>query len=671
MTRGARFAVLFGLVLAGGVATYQLAKVSAPKRAAASLVKRSMDRRNRLTLASGGGQGIAREYPFTSNGPLLVDDSNTRCHFYIDSSGNPQDTKGCVWTTNGTPALDTTTAFYPDGFAATSRQARGPLDDTNNYQLGTGSDVLDITTGTICAIFAITAASTGAQQNIYTNHDGTRGWRLFVISTNGSRQICAHWAPSGQTPCGANAPLDTPFLACFGHDGTSGYNAIGGGGWNIATTGNVPQAPTAAPAYLGRANSAGTPGNVKILELWVTTTTPANIDMPTLWARTFGHLSTDGETLALSRSTAGTWSVNGTTYNGTVGAMRMNEYGAYLDTDWVRFDYGLGVGSASGGMAFTYAPNYANNVATDKILVSDNPWGGDALGTPRVELRYVAATDTFKLTVGATTVSSAAQTFSANTSIGLTWSYAAGVSACLGINGIETCGALTSVVPNPFISLGGNLHNTYALGAFRNVQFYESTGTYAQVIAALGDSTTEGHFGDSARITYPERLMAALGTGFIVDNHGIVGDIMAGLQARYKGGIKGRGYSTVVLIGGINNIMTLSHTGAATFTTWQAVADEILADGLELVASTAFPFEGSGGWSAGKQTELDAFNAAILAWCATNAANPKLGCFDGYTALEDPGNADALLPAYEYTDHLHLSAAGNTAVATLVQAALP
>lgn len=610
-----------------------------------------------------------KTYPFTSNGPLFTDDANTKCHVYWNAAGTLTDTKGCAWVANGSPPALSSSILYPNGFAAASRRGVGPLDDTDNLKLGTGSDVLDITTGTICMVFAITQVSDGtAQQNIYSNHDGARGWRLFIQGSANSRQLCAHWAPSGSTPCGANAPLDAPFLACFGHTGTAGYYALGSSDlWSTVTT-VAPQAPTAAIAYLGRGNATAAPGHVKFYEFWVTSTLPSAIDFPTLYGRFRGQLSTAGTSLMLRRTTAGTWNVNGVSQNGTVSELRMNESGAYLDTDWVRAPRGYGIGATKGGMSFVFTPDFASNVASDKVLISDEPWGGNTLATSTIEMRYVAASDKFQVRVGATTVLSAAQSFSSGTAMTLGWRYTANGTACVQVGTTSTCSALTTVSPGAFLSIGGNLHDVYSTGAWRNVGFLASSGALPISIAALGDSITEGHFADTARVTYPERLGASLGAGYQVDNHGVIGDIVTGMDFRYDSYVKGRGYTAVAFMGGINNIMTLNQSGATVYALWAALADEIVADGHHLITSTVLPFKTSASWTAGKQTELDALNTSILAYCA---AHPTVSCFDGYSVFEDPANADELLPAYEHTDHLHLSAAGNTALAAQVGAFLP
>lgn len=674
MSRGriARLAFLLaGLFVAGGVG------VAIRKRSPRGLPvisKRELDRRDRLASFSGGSAALDLVYPFTSNGssavgtlPLFTDDANTKCHVYWNASGTLTDTKGCTWTATGTPPALASSLLFPNGYAASSRRGVGPLDDTNNLKMTAAT--MDITSGTICALFAITAASTGAQQNIYANHDGTRGYRIFINGTNTSRQVCATMAPSGATPCGALAPLDAPFLACVGHSGSLGYYSLGSSDVWSTIAASTPQAPISQDAYLGRLSSAtGAPGNVKIYELWVTSTSPASIDFTALYAKFRGQTSTSGRSLILRRTTAGTWDVNAVTQNGTVSEMRMNEYGAYFDTDWVRFPRGAGIGSGSGGGEFILTPNWASNTGTDKVLVSDEPWGGNTIDGPNIEVKYVQSSDKFQLLVGGTTVLSPAQSFSALATIPIVWRYTAGGLACLSVSGVDTCGALTTVSPGAFLSVGGNLRSTYAIASFKQLGFYQATGSVAVAYAALGDSITEGHFGDSARVTYPEKLMDDLGAGYLVDNHGVTGDIITGMDFRYDSYIAGRGYTHVILLGGINNIMTLSQTGAAVYALWSALADKITAAGFTLITSTVLPFKTSASWTAGKQTELDALNTSILAYCV---AHPAVKCFDGYSIFEDPGNADELLPAYEHTDHLHLSAAGHQAFADQVNVFLP
>lgn len=608
---------------------------------------------------------VAHRFTFPTNGAPLSDDANTKCHLSWTTNDALTDSKGCAWAATGAPAAVSASDLYPTGWTSTARHGRGPLDDTNYYSLGTGNDVMDLATGTVCVVFSIPAANTDATNDVLYSNEA---YKIYIKGGVGVRQVCADWT-SGSN-CGPNVPLSTPFLACMGHDGAGyGYASFGSPAWSTKAS-TTPNLTHATIAYVGRNAAAGQGSSAKIWELWVTSTVPSAVDIQTIWKNFSGEKGTSNESLVVYRTTEDAVSVNGTSYTMPTHQLRTNESGVLLNTDWVRSGRGYGLGTSRGGMSFGYKPTFAFSAAGDKVLLSDWPWGGNALTSAKVELRYVDAGDLFRLTVNNATVDSAAQTFSANSANTISWRYYTDGKACLTVNGAETCSSLSvsPFTPGAFVSLGGNLMNTYSNGTWSDIAFDVPVGDVATAVAALGDSTTEGHFNCVGCITYPERLGASLGGTYTVDNFGVVGNLIAQVRDRWRQYIKGRGYRYVILVGGINDLLG-SATGATTYATWEELAEEVrTSSGTTLIVSTTFPVDGSATWNATRQGYLDTLNTSINAYCA---AHTDVRCIDGYTLLEDPGNADHLLAAYDSGDHTHLTAAGNTAVANAFRALFP
>jgi lysophospholipase L1-like esterase len=80
------------------------------------------------------------------------------------------------------------------------------------------------------------------------------------------------------------------------------------------------------------------------------------------------------------------------------------------------------------------------------------------------------------------------------------------------------------------------------------------------------------------------------------------------------------------------------------------------------------PWKNSAGWTAGKQTETAAYNAAASAWASANGAL--------YVDLFTPmggggGDPDVLAVAYDSGDLIHPNATGAGIIASLVGAQSP
>lgn len=183
------------------------------------------------------------------------------------------------------------------------------------------------------------------------------------------------------------------------------------------------------------------------------------------------------------------------------------------------------------------------------------------------------------------------------------------------------------------------------------------------IIRTMGDSLTEGSLG-SLGAPYQATLETLLGAAWAVRNAGVAGNTTAQMVARFTTDILDYDDAEyVVILGGINDICNAGADAPAVEANLQAMYSAAKATGLVAVAVTILPFKTSAVWTAPRQAVVDAVNAWIL-----NTATDVDYRIDAYTALEDPGVPDTLLPAYADSGWLHLSAAGYVALGTAIHA---
>lgn len=109
-------------------------------------------------------------------------------------------------------------------------------------------------------------------------------------------------------------------------------------------------------------------------------------------------------------------------------------------------------------------------------------------------------------------------------------------------------------------------------------------------------------------------------------------------------------------------------TGANLWTAMQSFVESVQATGAEVVLLNLTPFKGHTNYSAGRQTQLLAFNSAMSTYCSGHAA---LKCVDAYATLNNAGDTGALQAAYDSGDHYQLSSAGVAALITATAAVAP
>lgn len=184
-------------------------------------------------------------------------------------------------------------------------------------------------------------------------------------------------------------------------------------------------------------------------------------------------------------------------------------------------------------------------------------------------------------------------------------------------------------------------------------------------IACLGDSITYTSVA-RAPVPWPHILETSLNAQYpgqyTVSNFGTPGHTASQNLSTWTSSIRGKGYEILVVLTGINSILT-DVTGANTWTSINTIVDEAKADGMTVVLITTMPFGSYTDWTAGRQTQLDALLTSIR-------AEGGVTLVDLYPDWETSPGSDQLLAAYDVGDFLHINAAGCTNLAGRVETAL-
>jgi lysophospholipase L1-like esterase len=186
-------------------------------------------------------------------------------------------------------------------------------------------------------------------------------------------------------------------------------------------------------------------------------------------------------------------------------------------------------------------------------------------------------------------------------------------------------------------------------------------------VLVLGDSLSEG-------VTTNERWWPEKAEGYLLDSLGAgtygfrnfadSGDDAAAIATQWSQA-SAFSWDVVVMLGGTNDIND-GTSGAATFTALETNVDAAQTAGANVIWVTNPPREDytGGGWTAAKQTELDALNSAIV-----GAADADTFIVDTYTVFEEPTDADALRLTWS-TDGLHPNDLGNDCLTRMIVSAL-
>ncbi len=229
------------------------------------------------------------------------------------------------WTQVGTvPQVPAST-----GFAAPATFGAGPYSDTNYYSLGTGSDVLDFT-GDFTACFATLLPTSGANPLLFSNGlFGTDGYMVGIQSATGFGVLNIP-----NTILTGNALVAGPNVICCGRSSTTGGIKLNLGTTATGVAGTSPGATRIA--RLGRYENAGQAWPTNAFEAWFSSTMFTDAFVTSIQNRAFGHVTSTGQVLTVSRSTTATAEpVVGLTppslYTWPANILRITENGALLE----------------------------------------------------------------------------------------------------------------------------------------------------------------------------------------------------------------------------------------------------------------------------------------------------------------------------------------------------
>lgn len=199
-------------------------------------------------------------------------------------------------------------------------------------------------------------------------------------------------------------------------------------------------------------------------------------------------------------------------------------------------------------------------------------------------------------------------------------------------------------------------------------------------VAVLGDSITDGHGSTpNANNRWPDILADRLrvaGDPRAVTNLGISGNRLLkdgsgpnGL-ARFDRDVLGRpGFSTLIVLEGVNDLGSLSREGPVTPERRAAVVRGLIAayaqiverghaHGLRVVGATLLPFGGTRYYRS--DADADADRRAVNDWIRTSGRFDAVIDFDA--VVRDPVHPDRLRPDFDSGDRLHPSPAGYRAM---------
>ena len=223
-------------------------------------------------------------------------------------------------------------------------------------------------------------------------------------------------------------------------------------------------------------------------------------------------------------------------------------------------------------------------------------------------------------------------------------------------------------------------------GAAATGQYYFLTGLDVQgpsltgSVVTLGASITDGFNSSNLKNhrwpNYLAQRLQAAGLGIGVLNEGIAGNQMLGDNGIYgvtpahrfnRDVANQAGVHWVIMSDDpINDIGNNPQTPASQLiAALQQVMSLAHQAQLKYLCSTLTPFSGASYWTANGEATREQVNAFIR--------TPSNGCdavLDQDTAVHDPNNPQAYLPAYDSGDHLHPNDAGYQAIANTVDLAL-
>jgi len=217
-----------------------------------------------------------------------------------------------------------------------------------------------------------------------------------------------------------------------------------------------------------------------------------------------------------------------------------------------------------------------------------------------------------------------------------------------------------------YLKDGSEAYNTMkklGLGISNKNLYYIKTNSSTFVnqvhqIYSIGDSLTAFN---TVNYAYLNNLLSLLGNKWNGNNFGVGGNYTAQMLARFNNDVLSNFDAEYVIIwGGIVDVIYYVDNTVIE-SNLQAMYTAAHNAGLKVVALTLCPFKGSSGYTPDRLTNLQTINNWIK-----NTATGIDYIIDTYPVLVDPATSDTLLPAYDYGDHLHLSAVGLDAVGSAI-----
>ena len=192
----------------------------------------------------------------------------------------------------------------------------------------------------------------------------------------------------------------------------------------------------------------------------------------------------------------------------------------------------------------------------------------------------------------------------------------------------------------------------------------------SQVVACIGDSITDAVLVDPTNIYESWTRVAARTKGlWMCHNFGVGSNGLEQIAIRWREHVKGHGYQTLVLQGGINNA-NIGQTAAEMWAITEPLLNEILLDGVtKLICFGLLP--GNNAIGSALYVAKTGYNALLAAWCASHASVGAL-YYDAWASFTDGANPPKIQAAYDQATpgSFHLNQAGNNKAGAEIAALL-
>lgn len=201
----------------------------------------------------------------------------------------------------------------------------------------------------------------------------------------------------------------------------------------------------------------------------------------------------------------------------------------------------------------------------------------------------------------------------------------------------------------------------------------------AGAIVTLGDSLTDGTASTiDTNNRWPDHLarrLAKSGTRMAVLNAGIGGNRVlnegngpSALSRFDRDVIAQPGVTHLIVLEGINDIGQArekpSPSASDLINAHKQMIERAHARGIRVIGATLTPFEGASYWTVAGEAKRQALNA----WIRTSNAYDDVVDFDA--AVRDPSHPTKMRAQYDSGDHLHFTAAGYEAMASVIDLAM-